>query len=77
MRQAGATVEGYNVAKDYLFRDNPGVVFQPLDNVFHLREHFGSAELGDDEVVGEESVTKGFDIRFRVVGVWIEEEVKG
>lgn len=42
-----------------------------LEDLVHFVEHFGAAEFGDDEVVGEEGVTEGF------VRVRVQEEVEG
>lgn len=44
-----------------------------LEDLVHFVEHFGPAEFGDDEVVGEEGVTEGF-VR---VKVRVQEEVEG
>lgn len=46
-----------------------------LQDLVHFVEHFGAAEFGDDEVVGEEGVTEGF-VRVRV-RVRVQEEVEG
>lgn len=40
-----------------------------VHDLFHLREHFGASEFGDDEVVGEERVpewARGGVVRVRV-----------
>lgn len=40
------------------FRDAvASVVVELLKDKFHLRDHFGTAEFGDDEVVGENGIT--------------------
>lgn len=38
----------------------PGFLFEFLEDLFHLIEHFGAGELGDDEIIGEQRVADGF-----------------
>lgn len=72
--QARSGVERHNVAENDFFRINAGVFLQVFHDNFHFGEHFGSAEFGDDEIVGEERVTKWFGIW--VMRVRVEEELK-
>lgn len=48
-----------------------------LEDLIHFVEHFGAAEFGDDEVVGEEGVTEGFVGVGVGVRVRVQEEVEG
>lgn len=48
MGQARSSVERHDVAENDFLRHDSGVGFQLLHNLFHFREHLGSAEFGDD-----------------------------
>lgn len=70
MGQARSGIERHDVTENDFFWHDSGVGFQLLHNLFHFREHLGSAEFGDDEVVGKERVTKRLGI------IRVEEEMK-
>lgn len=55
------------------FRDAvASILLELLEDLFHLREHFGAAEFGYDEIIGKKRVTK-----WTVgIGVWVEEELE-
>ena len=70
--EAGAAIEGDDMAEEGLGDGEAGLVLELVEELFHVGEHLGAAELGDDEVVGEEGVAEGFvDL-----GVGVEEEFK-
>lgn len=70
MGQARSSVERHDVAENDFLRHDSDVGFQLLHNLFHFREHLGSAEFGDDEVIGKERVTKWVGI------IRVEKEMK-
>jgi len=47
-----------------------------VEDLFHLGEHFGAGEFGDEEIVGAEGVAQGARVRIRV-RVRVEEELEG
>lgn len=47
-----------------------------MEHLLHLVEHFGAAELGDDEVVGKERVAKELSGRRIQIGVWVSEDLE-
>ena len=80
--EAGSGVEGDDIAEDDFGGREASFVFELVENLLHFVEHFGSAKLGDDEVVGDEGVAEwlclgGISVRVRVtVRVWVLEEVE-
>ena len=78
--EAGSGVEGDDIAEDDFGGREASFVFELVENLLHFVEHFGSAKLGDDEVVGDEGVAErlclsGISVRVRV-RVWVLEEVE-
>lgn len=76
--EAGAAVGGDDVAEEGFRDEEAGFAAELLEDLFHLGEHFGAGEFGDDEVVGEEGVAEGARVGVGI-GVWVrvEEELKG
>lgn len=56
--EMSATVERNDIAKDDFGGSKAGFLLQLVKDLVHLVEHFGAAELGDDEVVGKERVAE-------------------
>lgn len=54
--EACACVEGDDVAEEGFGNGVASVVAEHVEDLFHLGDHSGAAQLGDDEVVGEEGV---------------------
>lgn len=52
------------------------IIVEVLENLFHLWEHFGTTEFGDNEVIGKEGITE-WAILKGGVGVEKELECKG
>lgn len=76
MGEASPGVEGNDIAEDDLVRYEAGFAAQLAEDLVHLVEHFGAAELGDDNVVGEEGVAEGFGGLGLGLGIWVLEELE-
>ena len=74
-REAGAGVAGDDVAEEGLGGREARLGVEVVEELFHLGEHFGLGEFGDDDVVGAEGAAEG--ARRGVVRVWVEEELEG
>ncbi|PON47877.1 hypothetical protein PanWU01x14_241160 [Parasponia andersonii] len=68
--ETSPAVEGNDIAEDDLAGYESGLSAQLAEDLLHLVEHFGAAELGDDNIVGEEGIAEGFwglDLGIRVL----------
>jgi hypothetical protein len=72
-REASTAIEIDYVAKESLFRGEKGFFFELGKDFLHFIEHFSTAKLGNDEVIREKRVAKGFRRGF---WVWIFKELK-
>lgn len=47
-----------------------------MENLVQFIEHFGTAKLGDNDVVREEGVAERF-LGFQILSIWVLEKFKG
>lgn len=57
--ETSAAVERDDNAEDDFGWSETGFLLQLVEDLLHLVEHSGAAELGDDEVIGKERIAKG------------------
>lgn len=69
--EARTAIESDEVAKESFFRSKLSFLFQLKEDFLHLIEHFGAPKFGNNEIVIEKGVAKGFVMNW---GSWVRFE---